>query len=255
MFYKSLKLFLTENEEYFYELRSLIKIHYNILNEVDKKNIYVVLVNYCSEKINKGILKYINEKFELYKEIVATGAHYEGKRVMSHIFYKGAVGNALQVREFKWAEEFINNYKNELDAEFRESTYYYCLAQLNYTRKEFNTAMEFLSRVSMLDVSFKLEVNVLQLMIYYDTSSGEPFYSLIDSFSHLLSKNRLVSERKKKLNGNFINFIKELYRIKGKNPGTKDFDVKEIRKKIENNPDIPEIIITESGVGYRFIMD
>jgi len=31
--------------------------------------------------------------------------------------------------------------------------------------------------------------------------------------------------------------------------------IAQIRKKIENNPDIPEIIITESGVGYRFIMD
>ncbi len=27
----------------------------------------------------------------------------------------------------------------------------------------------------------------------------------------------------------------------------------QIRKKIESNPEEPEIIITESGVGYRFL--
>src|SRR5204863_2613683 len=116
-----------------------------ILNEVDRKNVYVVLVNYCSEKINKGVLKFLKDKFEIYKEIVETGAHYEGKPIMSHIFYKGVVSNALELGEHIWAEKFITDYKEKLDEENKISSYNYSLAQLCYRKKDFDKALSLLS--------------------------------------------------------------------------------------------------------------
>jgi hypothetical protein len=235
LFYKAIKLFLTEREEYFLELRKLINKYYNILNDIDRKNMYVVLVNYCTEKINEGELKYVREKHELYMEILERGAHYESKPTISHVFFKGVVRNALELNEFEWTQRFISEYKNKLDKTNSESCYNYCLAHLFYKKKDYDMALRMLSKVSLHDVSFKLEVNTLMIMIYYDTDSEESLYSLFDSFAHILTKNRLISNRFKTLYINFINYSRELFKLKINNTAPGRFDISTLKKRINDD--------------------
>ena len=234
LFHNALKLFLYEEVETYYNLRKTLNKHYNDLENIDRKNMYVVLANYCAERIRRGNLKFLREKFDLYKEIIKRGGQYETGGFIHHIFYKRVVSNAVDLGEIKWAENFIEKYKNEIPEVYRESSNYYCKALIEYGRKNYGKALEMLSLVHTEDISYKVEIRTLLLMIYYDTEQSDSFDSTVDSFRHLVTNNRLISSIWQTRERNFINFSKRLFDLKMKvNRGDK-FVIKKLGDEINS---------------------
>jgi hypothetical protein len=107
------------------------------------------------------------------------------------------------------------------------------MAMLNFSKNDFDKALEELSLVRFSDNTFKLNVYSLELMIYYSTDSTEPFNSLVDSFRHVLSNKKVFSKRKIELNKRFITAIKKLYNLKHtKNPHN-DYVIQRLKAEIE----------------------
>ena len=234
LFHNALNLFLSEKETTYHKLRKTLTQYYDRLENIDRKNMYVVLANYCSERIRRGEEKFIREKFELYKEIISKDAQYEPGGFIHHIFYKRVVINALDLNEIKWAEDFTEKYKNAVPREYTDSNYYYCRALINYAKKDYDNALEMLSKVQTEDISYKIEIRSLLLMIYFDTNAADSFDSTVDSFRHLVTNNRLISSVWQTRERNFINFTKRLFDIKMKINRNDGYTLEKLGKEIDS---------------------
>lgn len=235
LYYNSIKLFLTEEEKHFHKVHKITREHYNSLPDIDRKNAYVVLINYCAERVNKGDMTYIQKKFELYKEIIRNKAHYEGLPYISHVFYNRAAFNAINLGELAWAKNFIEEYKKELNEEHRENTYYLTLSEYYRKQGEHDNALEVLSKVKKADPLYKEEVYFLLLKIFYSAGLTESFYSEIESFREFLKTSKSISGRRKKLDINFIKLAKKLYDTKQKKELGQKYEIYSLKKEILEN--------------------
>jgi hypothetical protein len=246
LYYNSIKLFTTEEEQYFDKVYDIAINHYEQLTEIDKKNAYVVLGNYCSEKINKGELKFLRKRFELNKEILLRKAYYEGLPYMSHVFYNRVAYNAINLGELEWARDFMEKFKNELPDEHRENTFYMSMSEYYLKLQKYDEAIEALSHVQRLDRLYKQEVYALSLKIFYSSDQTEAFYSELASYRSFLRTSNLISDRNRKLDSNFIKLIHALHKLKES-------------KKINGNPDIPGIseekIINEYSIEKIWLLE
>jgi hypothetical protein len=235
LYYNSIKLFLTEKDEYFKKVHEIVQNNYNELKEVDRKNAYVVLINHCSDRISKGELEYQKVKFSIYKEIIEKGAHYEGLNFISHVFYNRVAFTAINIGELEWSIDFIEKYKEELNEEHRDNCYYLSMAEYNLKNNDYNAALENLSKVQKADYLYKQEVYTISLKIYYSSGMDDSFFTEIENYRSFLKTNKMVSTRKKELCLSFINLIKGLHSIKYKKGYGQKYDTFTLRKKIIEN--------------------
>lgn len=214
IFYNCVMLYKTEDKKYFERLKTELHKHYRKLTLIDRKNMYMVLTNHCTYQIKHGKLEFYNEMFEVNKEFIRTKAYLEGNDFMAHYIYQTIAMNAILYKKLDWAEKFIRTYRNEISSEFRESSYHYCLANLYLEKKNYDTALEMLSKVEFCDIGFKLNVNLTLLKIYFCKNETEAFLSLVDSFRHFLKRNKEIKNADREFHNNFVNFLKKIYQLK-----------------------------------------
>lgn len=214
IFYNCVMLYKTEDKKYFDQLKIELKRHYRKLTLTDRKNMFMVLSNHCKNQIRNGKLEFQFELFEVNKEFVSTKAYLEGNDFMAHYIYQSIAMNAIAIDKLDWAEKFIYKYRKEISSEYRESSYHICLANLYLEKTNYNLALEVLSKVEFLDISFKLTVNMTLLKIYFCKNETESFLSLVDSFRHFLKRSKEIKNDDREFNNNFITFLKKIYLLK-----------------------------------------
>ena len=119
---------------------------------------------------------------------------------------------SLILKQFDAAEDFIKKFVRELDPYYMLSTENLCLAMISYYKREFGNSLSYLTKVKNDDISYKLQIKVLTIMIYFSANETESFYSMADSFKHFVNSNKLLSPKYEKLYPNFINFTARLYK-------------------------------------------
>lgn len=232
LYYNSIKLFITEEEQYYDRVHEIANKHYDQLHEIDQKNCYVVLGNYCAEMMNKGKINYLRKRFELNKEILSKGAHYEGLPFISHVFFNRVAYYAINLGELEWAKSFLDENKIELPENHRENTYNLSMAEYYLKLKEFDKALESLSHVQRIDRFYKQQVYAISLKIFYAADMTESFYSELASFRSFLRTSNVISDRHRKLDSNFLKLLLSLQKIKEKRKLDKQAKIIELREEI-----------------------
>ncbi len=235
LYYNSIKLFITEDEQYFNRVREISRDHYETLPDIDRKNAYVVQINYCAEMVNKGKLEYMKKKLAIYKEILERKAHYEGQPHFSHVLYNGIAFAAINQGELKWAKEFIETYREELTEMHRENSYNTVMSEYYLKKGDTDKALGYLAAVKRNDPLYKEEVYFLLLKIFYSAGMTEQFYSEIDSFRNFIKESTQISERRKNLAKSFVSLVKKLYSLKLQKELGQEPDVFSFRKEVLAN--------------------
>ena len=231
-YYNMYKLGRTQERKHYRELRDIIRGHYSKLNEIDKRNIFTALTNYCYYAANKGETDLQRDHFELYRENVDRGYYRMGK-YMTHITYFNTVITGLEVKEFKWVDEFIENYISELEEQRRDNAYSFCRALYFYHINNFDGALEMASKVVSDEMTYKHQLKSLYLKIYYDMNEIEPFYSNIDGYKHFINSERYVTAPTKPVFLNYINFAKKLFDIKNR-IDEREYDFVKLKEEVIN---------------------
>jgi hypothetical protein len=228
LYYTELLLHINGDEKYYFSLKHLKeklsdKIHKNSLSLI-----YFTLTNYATEQFENGKLNYLNELFNLHKEILKKKIY---GNIFSEFLFLNIVTVALRLDEIKFAEKFINEYKNKMNRDVREDTYNYSLASIYFSKKEFSRALETLSKINFTYSLHKYLIKNLTLKIYYELNEPLSIYSLIDSFKHTIKRDKSVPQNVKILITNYTNFVKELVKIKHGEKTKEDIESR-IKKEI-----------------------
>lgn len=198
-----------EDEAHFHKLKDVLAKNIDRFEREETRYMYLYVQNYIIHRINKGQQDYLPELFGLYKWLLETGIILEGN-YLSQWDYKNIVSAGYRMEEYEWTEHFINTYKDYLRPEEQANAYSYNLAMLYYFKKEHKSALKVLQQVEFTDVYYALGARNILLKTYYDLRDYDPLFSLLDSFSVYLKRNKDVSTYQQKIHLNFIKLLRKL---------------------------------------------
>ena len=118
-----------------------------------------------------------------------------------------------------------------MNREVREDTYNYCLANILFSKKKFSSSLEAISKINFSFPLHKYLVKNLTLKIYFELNEADSIFSLIDSYKHILKRDKSVPQNVRMLITNFANFIREMIRIKNGEKKLEDIEVR-IKKSV-----------------------
>ena len=219
------------NETGYFELKSLVEKFVDSFPVDEQKELLDVLLNFCLKQILSGIQegKYYNELLNLYdwgidSEIILS------KGVLSPTTFRNYVLSGLRIGEFERVEQFIYSKSILLESKRRENAINFNLARMSFHKKEFNDALEYLSKVNYDDIWYHLNSRSQLLAVYYELKEDFVLESQIDSFMTFVRRDKLIQDSYRKL---YLNFAKYLKRIIKLNPRDKSA-IQKLKEAIEN---------------------
>lgn len=177
-----------ESEQYFFELKELVYKYYTKFSKLELFNYWVLLSNSAYTNFLKKGGEFKKEAHEIDKFFIDNKLYNE-EQPFSIIGYQNIATGALNMGDLQWGEEFLEKFKNIYLPELIDNRYYFCKALFSFQKKEFEKAIEYLSKVKFSDWNMKLEVRLNYLKNYYELGMSEQVFSLIDSFRHFSTNN------------------------------------------------------------------
>ncbi len=177
---------------------NVIEQFFNIelkINIQERKYIYLILINYCAQFINKGNRDYAYQGLSLYlrglnNKILLT------ENILSPFTYKNIVFIYLTLKDFDHAREFMNKYTKNLPYDNRENSYHYNLATTYFIEGDYNNALEIMSKTKFIDVYDDLGARRMLVRIYYEREEWSALNSCLDALEiHLKRKKKLGSHQ------------------------------------------------------------
>lgn len=237
-FYYQIYLTLIENqnENHYYKLKNLIETEINKFPKEESMDIYESALNYCINKANSGISEFYAELLVLYKGMLSNEI-FNSNGQLDPTRFRNIVFSATRIKDFKWAEWFIEEYKGKLDEKYRDNAVTFNLARVYYYEKEYDKVKRFLRDVQFNDLTYELSAKSMLIATYYDTDDYEPLYSLLESFNMFLNRNKkTIPDQKLHLHKMLIKFVKKLMNIRPSDQKA----VQKLKLEIENAGDIPD---------------
>lgn len=221
MNYYALKTVVNANDNDSYlKLKKLFNKLFTKLNTDKKFNFSMALVNFCNFRIMKGNTGYVKELFDTYKMMVEQGFYNTGKDdYISPPMYANIVSMAGNLKQFDWAEKFISEFKKRLHPSSGEQYYLLANVILNLKKKNYEDALQYLTKFKSKNEIEKITLKRFQIMIYYESGFFDELYSLIDTSKHFISNDSKVTDNAKNIFGNFLYFVQKLAELKS---GIKD---------------------------------
>lgn len=208
-------LSLEMNEKYYFELKRLIAVHKKIISEDELEFAYILMLNFCTFEHNKGKGNYVSDELAIYKDLIDADLLVVSN-TLEGILFKNIISCALEARDIKFAEKFLEDFKKYLTSADKESIISYCRANISYAKKDYVTALEILSRINFKDENQKLSLRTFNLRIFYEQNMDEPAFAAVDAFRHTLKRETGIGKKSIALYITFLNFYERMLKLKTK---------------------------------------
>lgn len=199
------------NTKEYYELKDSYLDELPRLEYHTKKEITLMMINYCIRQINLGNEDFNIEAFTIYQTGLNELLLIENKQ-MSVFTYKNIASLAMTSGQYEWSYKFLIEYKSFLPKKDRDNSFQFNLAIYYFRQKNYDEAMDLLKSVEFKDVFDNLMSRRMLLKIYVEKDYSEALESLLDSFSIYLHRQyKLVYHKAqyKKL----IHYVKKMIQI------------------------------------------
>jgi len=172
--------------------------------------------------------------FDLYN-IMINQIYIQTEGKLPITFFRNVVSIALELGEYDYVEQFIEDYKYKLFPEkLADSIYLYNKAKfLIYTKKP-EQARTLIANLHFDDAIYKFDLKCLQIMVFYELKAYSLLESLISNFRIDLTPNRppYISEENTLVYRNFIYAVNKLYQF-STSPNTTKNDIQNLVKYIK----------------------
>lgn len=224
-----------ENEIHYAELKKLITDSISLFPVEEQKAMFVFAMNYCINRINYGKAEYLAEVFDLYKYALNNDLLLEDG-CLSQWDYKNITTVALRLKDYKWADKFLHDYKTILPKADRTNAYTFNMARYYFAVQKYERVLQLLQDVKYNDIFYQLDSKTTLLKTYYELGEWQPLYSLKDSFRVMLRRKKLISQQQQENYMNLLKLSMKLFRIDVKNKTA----LNAIKSKIENTQNVAD---------------
>jgi hypothetical protein len=221
-----------EEESYFAKLELLIQEHMPRFMQYELRTLYIAALNYCVVKINQGQDQYSRRAFELYRKGLEKHILIENNTIPRYTF-GNAVGAAVRIGEFDWAEKFVHDFQGFLNEKERNSMANFNLARIYYAKGDYNRSQTLLTQFDYDYMFFNIIAKTMLLKIYYEKDEFDAFESLLESMRIYLQRKEALDQARKVAYTNMISLMKKLLNL---NPYSKAQKAKLHEQVIATNP-------------------
>ncbi len=200
-----------EDEHHFKSFKKLLLSKGMFFSDWEIRDLYLQAINYCIKQINGGADNYFNEVMDFYKEGLDKQYLLENG-VLSRFTYHNIVAAAIMTQEFEWVDQFIYKYKKNLQRKYRESSFSFSLAKLEYHRKNYAAALELLQKSNYRDLLLNLGAKTVLIKIYYELEEIDLLEAHLEAMKNYIRRKRLIGYHQKNYQ-NIIQLTKKLLSI------------------------------------------
>lgn len=215
------------SEIWFTKLRTAMADYTEQFEPSEKRDIILLAINYCIRQLNTGNEYFIREAFELYRLSFSEGYLLEDKIIPESTF-TNMVSLASKLKEYEWAENFVETNKKYLNPNFQEPLYFYSLGLLNYEQGRYEESMQTLVKVDTKMTFLLLAAKAIQIKIYVELEEIEVLENMLDSFRVFLQRRKDLGYRKENFE-NLVNFVRRLITIPYKSQEEKQKLINEVK--------------------------
>lgn len=190
-----------ENEQNFKSLKSLISTNDHIFNPGEKRDIYLLAINFCLRRHNRGERPfYTKEALDLYREALKRDLFIENNHLQKYT-YNNIVRLACIAGEWEWAKDFLETYQSRLPEDERENIYKFNLASWHYLSGDYSRVPALLQTFEFSDRDTQLNARQMLLRSFFELKEWPALDSLLRSFySFLRRRNDIGYQRISYLN-------------------------------------------------------
>lgn len=215
------------------------------LSKTDLREFFIELGDFCSRQASMGRNNFVEELFELEKEMLASGIYYEEDGKLSAASYNKIATAAFNAKNFDWAEKFLFDYKDKLRRPEKINAYNFNLgakfyaqgaltkdnAERNYA---YENALNLFSMVKIDNYDLETKIKGLQIRIYFEMDEMSRTTFLADTLKHYLKRNKTMPKDIKERYRNFADYVLMLIKLKA---GSETVNLKDYKKSLndENN--------------------
>jgi hypothetical protein len=208
----------TPTQEAFNDFFNILNQLKDTLNEIELKQYFTHLRNYCNHLIGLGRTDLWLIYHDIQKDNLEKGYyHHYANKMINCGSYINIVNAALNAQNFTWCLNFIETHQGRIFSD-NETNDYYRLGKANYLffQKKYDDALDFIPSASN-NLDFHIMARRLELMVYYEMDANLLTYK-IDAFKMYLSRGhkKLLSDDIHEMNSNFVNIV---YQLNQSHPG------------------------------------
>ena len=198
----------SEGEQWFTQLRQAMAKHQFCFPPSERRDILLLAINYCILRLNTGSLIFVREALELYRLSLSEGSLLEDG-ILSESTFNNIVTLAAKLKEFEWANQFVDQNRKYLKPVFQIPLYFYSLGKLHYEQGRYDESLRSLAQVDTKTSFLLLGAKTLQLKIFYEQNEIDALESLLESLRIYLQRNKDLGYRKPNYE-NLIYFVRRL---------------------------------------------
>ncbi len=211
--YKSLKN--NRDMEHFKSARKEFFENKKSISRKEKNYFYSDLINILHGQAITHLHGVKEELFFILKSCLEDKAYkLSEKEFMNQNFYRMVILTSNSLKEFEWAEMFIDKYTAELSPQMRDNMLNYSKALVFYGKAEYEKSLNFVSKINYDQVFFKTDVKILMLRIYYELDLYEQALYLADSFKHNIKKSKVLNRNSLEGHNNYLKYYIKLFKLK-----------------------------------------
>ncbi len=223
-----------DEERHFRTFKDLLLKKGTVFSTWEIRDLYLQAINYCIKRINDGEANYFEEVMDLYKEGLQKGYLLENG-ILSRFTYHNIVSAGLKTGDFEWVKDFIYLYKKNLKRKYRESSFSYSLAKLEYHLKNYDAALSMLQKSNYRDLLLNLGAKTLLLKIYYELDEYDLLEAHLEAMKNYIRRKRVIGYHQKNYR-NIIQITRKLLSINGNDK----LKMKALNNQIQNADPLTE---------------
>lgn len=223
-----------EQEEHFRALKQALLADTSTFSAEEMHALLIWAVNYCVRRLNAGDKTFYLELFDLYKSGLESGYLLENG-ILPRFTYYNVVAVGLQTGHLDWVSFFIQEYKNSLEKQYRESAFSFNLARLEFAKKQYGAVLELLQKANYRDVLVNLAIKTLLLKTYYELGEYELLQSHLDAMQNYLNRKSILGYHK----SSYLTLIRYVARLLSLSPSDKS-EAEKLRVLVEKEAQLLE---------------
>lgn len=199
--YRMLKM--PGNEAHFKAFKAILLEAGQFFDREEMLGLYLLAINYCIRRLNDGQRLYLQEVLDLYKSGLTTGYLLQDG-MLSRFTYHNIVAAGIQSGDLDWVNYFIHEYKTALERSYRESSFSFNLARLEYARNRYDAVLELLQKANYRDPLLNLAAKTLLLKTWYDLDELDLLQSHLDAMRNYIHRKRVLGYHRT----NYLNIVR-----------------------------------------------
>ena len=202
--------------------------------ENEQRELLLHAINHCIKQYNDGNQSFLAEELIWYKKGLESRVLLSNG-VLSRFTYRNVATLALVLKDFEWAEDFIQNFKNSLEPSQREANFSFNMARLEYERKNYRTALGLLQQSDYEDTLLALAAKTVLLKIFYETNEMDVLDSHLDAMQAFIRRHKEVGYHAENYR-QLVRFVKMLTAL----PPGATLEKQKLRQEIEETKAVAE---------------